>query len=61
MLDERVDMRHVIGYCKECGGEVSGENAIFGYPNIFECTKCKHPSVREKSCDEVPYYLMGVS
>lgn len=36
-------MNKVLGYCKECGTELTLQDKIKGY-NIYECRHCYYPA-----------------
>jgi DNA-directed RNA polymerase subunit RPC12/RpoP len=48
---------NVVGYCKECGAEVTDWDEMEGYEGIYECPKCYHPHAKGELWDEVPYYI----
>lgn len=52
------ELEQQIGYCKECGAEVSKADEIKDYPGIFECPTCKHPHTQNELWEVVPDYLV---
>jgi hypothetical protein len=44
-------MARVIGYCKECTGDIRDTNLVPGTISIYECSKCQHPHNEEEIVD----------
>jgi len=53
-------MKILIGYCKECDSPVyNTDELIPDYKNIFQCSNCGQPHLRDELWDEVPEYIKG--
>jgi len=53
-----LNMKILIGYCKECGAEIFNSNELIpDYKGVYECSECSQPHAKEELWDEVPYYI----
>jgi len=51
-------MKTIIGYCRECGSPVyNSDELIPDYKNVYECSNCCQPHVKEELWDVIPYYI----
>ena len=50
-------VNEVVGYCSECGAEVTSNDAVSEYQEVYECHVCGHPHSKDELWEDVPNYI----